>query len=693
MKIRLLVISILFLSLMVSCGQNAPTIAATTPTTSPTSAPTAIPTATQDPIKKAQFDAQLYNQDFESSTTDGLDTFGQGQWKVMTDTSGNHFYCNQDSTDWWDVHFGTDLWTNYAVEMRVKILTVDEFSFISSHIRVNIFNNGYAGSLNYAGQSAGLSYNPPHQSLGESPFPIKADTWYVLRMEAAGNRVKLFADNRLMADVTDSKRTQGEAGFSVSPHTQMCVDDIRAWALTPNGQIAQLPAKPAPRTLLDRLASHKFPKLYYSNQDFNHLTNINTPLYFWDIVTFDKQVAKSQWGLLGPSGMIRSQNPNAVILAVQSIQEFFPNDTSETNLDFLSGLKPDWVMQDINGKPFPVFYYSDNGTTFWSSMINLSTDINTYIPQYLNQEVMRAGLFDGVFYDGASETWWQAGRSAQDTPRGSGPIDSNRDGKPDTTTELNTAQDAGMQKLLNETRKVFPNDSIITGNGGWDGGLLLDKNATTDTVLANLLNGREIEGFLNWEKYGIGWLKSMRAYYLMQQASLEPKTPLLSAYCTGSDYDHLRYVLSSALMFNAYFSCTNAQTGGALQTGAISVPYTANWWYDEYSVDLSTGKAVQSLDAKGYLGLPITDAYNVDDKNILLSTLLTNNDPKAGQLTWRRDFQNGIVLVNPFSVSKTIELNGTYRKILGVHDPKFNDGSTITKVTLPPQSGIILLKP
>lgn len=243
----------------------------------------------------------------------------------------------------------------------------------------------------------------------------------------------------------------------------------------------------------------------------------------------------------------------------------------------------------------------------------------------------------------------------------------------------------GLRTLLAETRRIFPTGSLITGNGGWDGGLRLEENAKSDTILANLLNGRQIEGFLHWEDHGIDWMKSMRAYYLIQQASLEPKMPLMLAYCTGEDYDHLRYVLASSLMFDGYFACSNPQDPDAWGG------YEATWWYDEYSVDFSTGKAEQSLSAKGYLGMPQGPAYNVADKNETLAALLVDNDKRAKKLVWRRDFQNGIVLLNPSGVSAQVDLVGTYRKILGEHDPAFNDGSELTEIVLPAKGGVILL--
>jgi len=683
MRTRQILFAALLIGLLASCSQNTPSPA--TPAAievSPTSTATVIPTNTPDPIIKARQDATLYSQDFENGSADGLYDFNIGKWNVLTEDDGNHVYCNEPFPDGLVVNFGADQWTDYALEMRVKgvdILMNSNFSLYTRFERHKYLM--YYGGLNLGYKNVDLAYNEPYVSYMHQNYPFEENTWYLLRMDAAGGQIEFFIDDQLIGSGTGSQRSQGKAGFSLSPKLKVCVDDIHVWALDQNGQIAQLPARPEPLGLEERLAAHKFPKLFYQNQDNDPTKEALDPIFYWDIVTFSKEVAKSGWVFLGPSGIIRSNNPNAVILVTHSIQEYYPEDSSVTGQDFVSGLKPEWVMRDIYGEPFPAFDYGDG---YWSKMINLSTGASQYIPEYVNEKLMNDDLFDGIFYDGTNEFWWQADPGNQ-TP--GGPIDFDNDGKADTTAALIAAQDAGLQKLLKETRRVLPPNSLITGNGGWDGSLVLDQNAKSDTILADLLNGRMIEGFLHWEKYNIGWLKSMRAYYLMQQVSVEPRIPLIMAYCTGSDDDHLRYTLASALLFDGYFTCTD------VQDGSLSHPYTSNWWYDEYSVDLSTGEAVQSLDAKGYLGWPVMDAYNVNDPDILLSPLLVENDRKVEQITWRRDFQNGIVLVNPSSASKTIDLKGSYRKILGVHDPQFNDGSVVTKITLLPKSGIILLNP
>src|SRR6185503_3753984 len=49
---------------------------------------------------------------------------------------------------------------------------------------------------------------------------------------------------------------------------------------------------------------------------------------------------------------------------------------------------------------------------------------------------------------------------------------------------------------------------------------------------------------------------------------------------------------------------------------------------------------------------------------------------------WRRDFEHGIVLINPDPRVKTFALEKPFKKILGAGATDVNDGTTVTTVTL-----------
>jgi hypothetical protein len=59
---------------------------------------------------------------------------------------------------------------------------------------------------------------------------------------------------------------------------------------------------------------------------------------------------------------------------------------------------------------------------------------------------------------------------------------------------------------------------------------------------------------------------------------------------------------------------------------------------------------------------------------------------------WRRDFENGVTLVNPTEAAVRVSLAGTFRKIKGIQDPTVNDGSVVSAVTIPAHDGLVLLR-
>lgn len=57
----------------------------------------------------------------------------------------------------------------------------------------------------------------------------------------------------------------------------------------------------------------------------------------------------------------------------------------------------------------------------------------------------------------------------------------------------------------------------------------------------------------------------------------------------------------------------------------------------------------------------------------------------------KREFENGIVLCNPTSTSKTINLPRTYYHLEGSQAPQVNNGLPCSTVNLPAYDGVILL--
>jgi hypothetical protein len=178
--------------------------------------------------------ATLFEQDFESGIALGIfDDYGN--WSISIDNTGNHVFCNKISKDWQSFKFGLDTLTNYAVEARVEFPEENANQSAEVYARINSSMDGYRATLNQGW--AGLGYYPPATSLGGSSIITRANTWYTLRVEASGNQIKFYINDQPIANGIDNQGLKGSAGFAAGPNTKTCVDDLRIWALTQDGQI------------------------------------------------------------------------------------------------------------------------------------------------------------------------------------------------------------------------------------------------------------------------------------------------------------------------------------------------------------------------------------------------------------------------------------------------------------------------
>ncbi len=128
---------------------------------------------------------------------------------------------------------------------------------------------------------------------------------------------------------------------------------------------------------------------------------------------------------------------------------------------------------------------------------------------------------------------------------------------------------------------------------------------------------------------------------------------------------------------NAWAQQTSGNWDTYLEFGATTL--TATWQYYEMAVPANGADA----QARFSFGLG-QDAGSVWLDDVRLQ--------QGNRDVWRRDYEGGIALVNATSVTKTVELSGTFKKINGAQDPAVNDGSLVTQVELPPHDGLILLR-
>jgi len=388
-------------------------------------------------------------------------------------------------------------------------------------------------------------------------------------------------------------------------------------------------------------ADNGFPRLanYYHVWEITDAEAV--ALSKWDMIILDMEVQENSRAALQK---IRLYNPKIKILAYVTSQEMKQDAGSFQNgrlrAKLLAGFNANWWLKNSAGTQL----------SYWpgSWLINITNNApavigrrwNTYLPQFMHDQVMSSGLWDGIFYD---NMWSGVSFVSSD-------IDANGDGRADDATTLDQGWRDGMLQILKTSRQLEGNSKIIIGNGSSYGGYF------------QYANGRLFEDFPTPYEGSGSWSDNMGSYDRILSAVPSLQTVVINRTTRNvgdnNNYQSFRYGLSSALLADGYYSFDYGDQG-----------HNRLWWYDEYDV---------------HLGLPISSAYNVADSKVARFV--------AG--VWRRDFDLGVVFVNPTEETKTISLGlEELEKISGSQDPSVNDGSLINYIRLAPEDGIVLLRP
>lgn len=232
-------------------------------------------------------------------------------------------------------------------------------------------------------------------------------------------------------------------------------------------------------------------------------------------------------------------------------------------------------------------------------------------------------------------------------PRDAG--DWNRDGSTDSTGDPTVATwlRQGEAQYVKDLVSLMPGKLQMANLSDFGG------DAAVFPELQGAFNGGFMEGLIgfSWspETWG-GWTEMMKQYRKEMSATTAPQLNMFAQIGSVTDYQSMRYGLTSCLMDNAYYTFNSTSAYNDLP------------WFDEYNANL--GVATSS---------PATTAWQ---KGV-----------------FRRDFQNGIALVNPKgNGAQTVTLEAPYVKLTGSQAPSINNGQTVTTVTLQDRDGIILLR-
>jgi hypothetical protein len=205
----------------------------------------------------------------------------------------------------------------------------------------------------------------------------------------------------------------------------------------------------------------------------------------------------------------------------------------------------------------------------------------------------------------------------------------------------------GYAAYVHNLRAALPAGSQVWGNtADWGNGSISGYD--------QMLNGGVMESIIgqSYSYESQGWAAMMKAYRIVMNATTPNGYQIFEQDGTAGDYQGMRYGLTSCLMDNGYYYFNVTGPGG----GSVIT------WFDEF--DTSLGQATSQ---------PPTTAWQNG--------------------VYRRDFQNGIALVNPKGNGpRTVTLETSYKHISGTQAPSVNNGQTVTTVTLNDRDGVILLR-
>lgn len=374
--------------------------------------------------------------------------------------------------------------------------------------------------------------------------------------------------------------------------------------------------------------------------------------------TYEAQLARQSvtvlnyWPQMNPGGesmqsvvaAIKAINPNALVFLYTASDEAMTDPTGSALGPVISQMNSQkwWLYTSTSYSAMVPSFYGNgsqtiNNTPYTPKDSSGDDSIDWMTKWYTSNYGSQVPNADGLYMDNVftqprvAGDWYRNGTVLQ-------PSD----------PKAQAAIQAGYERWFSLAHQLMPGKYQLGNIATWGQG------TTVPSGYQGMADGGILEAMIG-ESYSVeawgGWQEMMQQYATVMASLSGPKLAIFNQWGSPTDYQSFRYGFASCLMNDGYYSFTNTATG---YTGVVS--------FDEYNANL--GQETTS---------PPTAAWQ---KGV-----------------WRRDFTNGIALVNPKgNGAQTVTLGGTFVKISGSQAPSVNNGQTVTSVTLQDRDGIILLR-
>lgn len=182
---------------------------------------------------------------------------------------------------------------------------------------------------------------------------------------------------------------------------------------------------------------------------------------------------------------------------------------------------------------------------------------------------------------------------------------------------------------------------------------MVNLDTNEDPEYDGQLNAAYLEALIgkSWSMASwAGWEAMMQRYKTVYDRLAEPKVVGFNAWGAQGDYRAFRFGLTSALLGNGYYSHTLEET-----------KYSTVPWFDEYEVPL--GAAIDPWPTAAW---------------------------QNG--VWKRRYANALVLVNPGTSPREVDVGTGWQRFPGSQDTQVNSGAVVAgTLTLPAQDGVLLI--
>jgi hypothetical protein len=336
--------------------------------------------------------------------------------------------------------------------------------------------------------------------------------------------------------------------------------------------------------------------------------------------------------------------------------------TSFEHEDLKDRLLDSWRLRNAEDGSYAYNLYFPG---VWMYNTNPAIPFTEKLVEHIEEDIVARGDWNGIFFDNTDSTFWQFFNYSGNPGSFVQYLDFDLDGinedlnVPADLAKAKTLVISGLTNLFTRTRATLGESVIINGNNG--------------DAISSQYNGKCWERFFKPNVssrppqtfFDMSNTNSFVSWAATTQAPQVNTNIFENSYTDGTvaHYRFNRWGLAGSLI------------GGVHHVTVRESDYRTMRWYDEYWVNLLTAQpTTDRAIGHGYLGQPLSAPY----------------ESQSG--VWRRDFENGIALINLNSGTVSAPLVGTFRYILGVQDPAANPGGLTSAITLNGYDGRVLLR-